>query len=116
MRSGEVLGSPMFLHFGFPIDLSLSTFAHFSRFLHALSGHPRKASVSLQGNPRELLYRRFTRQAQTSLPACGFQGKVQELLGIIKILLGFYQDSTRKLGPPRSSQDLPGPPRTMVSC
>ena len=42
-------------------------------------------------NP-ELLYIKFARKEQTSLPPLAFKGKGYELLEITMISLGFYED------------------------
>ena len=49
------------------------------------------------GRP-ELLYIKFTRKVQTSLPALVLKGKSKTSWECIKIILGFYQDFNRSQG------------------
>ena len=53
--------------------------------------------VSAQTGGPELLYIRFTRKEQTSLPAVVLKAKFRNSEGLILITLGFYLESIRKL-------------------
>ena len=56
----------------------------------------------------ELLYIKFTRKEQTSLPARVFKVRSRNYYDFTRTLVGFYQDYTRKLRLPKLSTLIQG--------